>query len=101
MKKKVKKKRQNSGNNIQLEYQKRIDNEYVIDLPIILGLMTSMSPFGSDDFVWEGDHDGEKITVTLPRQTSEGNATITNLPNIQGLRDQVYAEIKRILRQLN
>lgn len=98
----------NTGNHIQIEFQRRLDDEYVITDYLELRSTTGVSPFGDNpNFEWEGTYSGKLIRVSLPRSTHERNAVIEgSLPNgydpARGsVENQLYSEISRILRQIN
>lgn len=106
--KKKSKPQPHTGDSIQIEIQERIDNEYVIDRSITLRSTTGVSPFGENrDFEWEGTYNNSMIRVRLPRATHEQAAEIEGeLPNGYhpdwgAVRDQLYDELRRILRQIN
>lgn len=106
--KKKGKPRPDSGNDIQIEFQRRIDDEYVIGDGITLKSTTGISAYGENsNFEWEGSYNGNVIHVSLPRSTHERGATITGqLPNGYdpdrgSVQNQLYDEIARILRRIN
>jgi hypothetical protein len=94
--------RPKEGNNIQLDYTDYLGDDMYMDMSITLMPKTPISIFGDHThFIWEGNYGGDKVSVSLPRSTPEEFAEITGLPNKHGLNNQVIAELKRILRQLN
>lgn len=106
--KKTPKPRPHTGDSIQIELREHLDDGFVIDRNITLTSTTGVSPFGNNpNFEWEGTYGDATIKVVLPRATHERNAEVEGeLPNGYhpdwgSVRDQLYDELRRILRQIN
>jgi len=86
--------------NIIIIIKEYLGDERYINMPLTLYSKESITPWGTNDFRWEGDYKGEKIKVTLKRGDSEYFAKIEK-PEKYNIADQIRLEIKRIIRKLN
>ncbi|SIS93015.1 hypothetical protein SAMN05421788_102156 [Filimonas lacunae] len=97
-----------AGDDIQIEIQRRLEDDYFIDDNLTLTSVTGVIPLGDNPFfVWEGRHNNELIRVSLRRGDSTFQAEITGTlpggyhPDWGGVREQLDKELIRILRPLN
>ena len=96
-----------TGNDINLEYRER-SGDYVDDISITLRSTTPITLSGkTTHFEWEGQYNGETISVRLLKGRLEGEHEITgSLPNKTHpqrghISTQVHNEIRRIIRQFD
>ncbi|MDQ6904877.1 MAG: hypothetical protein M3139_17935 [Bacteroidota bacterium] len=88
------------NNDLEINYKQHLSDDKYIDYSIILFCKSEISPWGTNDFIWEGEHKNEKIVVKLPRGTSEYFATIEKSNDLD-INPQIFTELKRVLRQLD
>jgi hypothetical protein len=99
MKKKVSKKKawSPSGNNIQIRYERRLNNEYVVEHTLVLQVVSLDFQSAIDD-EWRGDWKGEQIWVKFTRPGWE-TLFSDNFPSEH--KSAAYEEVRRIERQFN
>ena len=88
------------SNSLQIKIKRHLKDDLYTDDLIILKPTTSITVWGNENFNWEGSYMGKNITVTLPKGAIEEDAEITKPTNLN-INDQIYKELKRVLRQLN
>jgi hypothetical protein len=94
---KAKNKKQNSGNNIQIEWISRIDNEFVTNEYLTLRVF-SLNFQSEEDYEWRATFEGEQIWVkmTKPFYSIEFSE---NFPIER--KSAAIEEVNRITRQFN
>jgi hypothetical protein len=88
------------NNNLNIKVRKFDSNGYIIEDIIELQPKTSITPWGTEDFIWHGNYLGEEILVKLTRGRFEEGAFISKPDNLN-ISDQILIELKRVLRKLN
>jgi hypothetical protein len=67
---------------------------------IVLKALTSITPWGDNDFLWQGDYKGKIIKVKLKRWYP-GETSIIDKPNDLNITDEIISEVNRVIRKLN
>ena len=88
------------NNNLNIKIREFDSNGYIIEDIIELRPNTSITPWGTEDFIWHGNYKGEEILVKLTRGRFEEDAFISK-PEYLNISDQIFKELKRVLRKLN
>ena len=88
------------SNNLEINIKKSLGGNNFINYPVTLFCKSQISPWGINDFHWEGKYENEIIAVKVPRGNSEHSAKIQK-PNSLNIDDQVIKEIKRVIGKLN
>ena len=86
--------------NLNINVRTYLDDYRYIDVPLTLFCKTILSPWGTDDFIWEGTFENQQIIVKLPRGVSEQFAKIEKPDNLN-INAEIISEKKRVLRKLN
>ena len=87
-------------NNLEINLKKDLEDSKYINDTITLFCKSGISPWGLDDFIWEGEYENQKIVVRLPRGTSEELAKIDKPEHLK-INNQIILEVKRVLHKLN
>lgn len=85
---------------LKITIKEHLGDDRYIDHLLILKATESITPWRNNDFRWEGEYKGEKIYVHLKRGDTEKFANISKPDNLK-ITDQIFSEIKRVLRKLN
>jgi hypothetical protein len=103
-----KKTREWTGNDLHIEYDTPIGTKFQIKELVILSPVTPISIYtDNENFEWEGLHNKEAIRIVLPRRESENKAQIIGgFPikydsELGTTENQLYKELRRVLRQLD
>jgi hypothetical protein len=88
------------SNNLEISIKRSLGESTFINDCITLFCKSEISPWGANDFLWEGEYENETIIVKLPRGNSESLAKIQKPGNLR-IDDQIIQEIKRVLSKLN
>lgn len=84
---------------LKINIKEYLGDDRFIDHSIILKAKESISPWTSNDFLWEGEYKGEIISVFLNRRETSEFADITK-PDHLNITNQIISEIDRVLRKL-
>jgi hypothetical protein len=84
------------SDSLKIKITRYLKDLYIDDI-IELKPTTSITPWGTDNFIWEGSYQGEKITVNLPRQTFKEDATIKKNDTLN-ISNHIFTELKRVLK---
>jgi hypothetical protein len=87
------------SNHLEISIKRSLGDSTFINDSITLFCKSEISPWGANDFLWEGEYENETIVVKLPRGNSESLAKIQKSDSLK-IDDQIVQEIKRVLRKL-
>lgn len=102
-----------SEDNIEIKLKRIIGHEnnnttvYINETLTLTSITGVNIPDDNPAFIWRGSYNENIIEVILPRGTSEVLAEIKGVlpdspdPEFGSVRDQIFSEVRRILRKLN